>query len=71
MMKVRFPYLGPLSWSFIQIIIFIFFLPYNTHTVTPKDYQPPGFMATNSKDYIFDNTPVIINIGQIDTVNIN
>ena len=44
-------------------------LPPSLTTVTPSDYEPPGFQATTTDDFIFTEKPMNIRVGDVDTVS--
>ena len=37
-------------------------------TVTPEDYEPPGFKAAETDNFQFDDEPMTIKVGDVETV---
>ena len=37
--------------------------------VTPSDYEPPGFKAADSDTFIFEDEPMTIKVGDVNTVS--
>lgn len=35
--------------------------------VTPEDYEPPGFQATSSEEFGYEEAPVTIKVGDVNT----
>jgi len=55
--------------------IYMYFVPFHRScwsnpllpAVTPEDYEPPGFQATTSDDFLFEDNPVTIRVGDVNT----
>ena len=39
--------------------------------VTPPDYEPPGFIASDNPDITFTDAPMKIRIGDVSTVSLD
>jgi hypothetical protein len=39
-------------------------------TVTPADYEPPGFKKADSDNFVFEDEPMTIKVGDVSTVSI-
>ena len=39
-------------------------------SVTPNEYEPPGFMAAENDNFAFGDEPTTLNVGEVATVSI-
>lgn len=37
--------------------------------VTPEDYEPPGFKAADCDNFVFEDEPMTIKVGDVSTVS--
>ena len=40
-------------------------------SVTPNEYEPPGFMAAENDNFAFGDEPTTLNVGEVATVSIS
>lgn len=48
----------------ISFNVHVYYFP----TVTPEDYEPPGFKAADSDNFVFEEEPMTIKVGDVETV---